>query len=272
MFITNDIEIAQEAESAGVDRIFIDCEYIGKLERQGHLDTHIGNHKLEDIIEIKKHIKKSKILTRINPIYENSKDEVEKAIAYGTDIIMLPMFKNTYEVEKFIYIVNGRVKTCLLLETSQALVRINDIVKIEGIDEIHIGLNDLHLSMGLTFMFELLSSGIVEYLGSIIKSEGIKWGFGGIARIGDGMLPAENIIAEHIRLGSKMVILSRTFHKKSRSIRDLKKALDLKEEIAKIRNKELEIADWKTEQFEENRSIIKEKVRAICNRLVSTII
>ena len=56
------------------------------------------------------------------------------------------------------FIVNKRVKTCLLLETSQALCRLDDILTLEGIDEIHIGLNDLHLSMGLDFMFELLLS------------------------------------------------------------------------------------------------------------------
>ena len=36
-------------------------------------------------------------------------------------------------------------------------------------------------------------------------------GFGGIARLGFGMLPAEHVIAEHYRLGSTAVILSRSF-------------------------------------------------------------
>lgn len=35
MYITNQPEIAQIAESAGVDRIFVDLEYIGKSDRQG---------------------------------------------------------------------------------------------------------------------------------------------------------------------------------------------------------------------------------------------
>lgn len=35
MYITDQPEIAQIAESAGVDRIFVDLEYIGKSDRQG---------------------------------------------------------------------------------------------------------------------------------------------------------------------------------------------------------------------------------------------
>lgn len=35
MYITNKPQIAEIAESAGVDRIFVDMEYIGKADRQG---------------------------------------------------------------------------------------------------------------------------------------------------------------------------------------------------------------------------------------------
>lgn len=228
LYITNDQKNAIEAEKAGVDIIFIDLEINGKYERQGYLDTVISNHKVEDIKKIKSILKKAKILTRINPMNKKSKEEIEKAIEYGTDIIMLPMFKTKEEVQKFIELINGRVKTCLLLETSQALCRIDDILEVKGIDAIHIGLNDLHLSLGLDFMFECLSNGIVEYLIEKIKEKNIKYGIGGIARIGEGELPADIILGEHVRLGSKMVILSRTFKKNNT---DLKKGIeDLRKE------------------------------------------
>jgi hypothetical protein len=57
-----------------------------------------------------------------------------------------------------------------------------------GFDEIHIGLNDLHLSYGMTFMFELLTNGTVEMLCNKFKESGIPYGFGGIAKIGEGIL------------------------------------------------------------------------------------
>lgn len=49
MYITNRPEIAQIAESAGVDRIFVDMEYIGKSDRQGGMDTVQSHHTLEDV-------------------------------------------------------------------------------------------------------------------------------------------------------------------------------------------------------------------------------
>ena len=42
-YITNNKDIAQIAQAAGVDRIFIDMEYIGKDLRQGGMDT-VQNH------------------------------------------------------------------------------------------------------------------------------------------------------------------------------------------------------------------------------------
>ena len=95
MYITNNHQIAKYAQNVGVDRIFIDLEYIGKKERQGNLDTVISNHSLEDITTIRKVIDKSKLLVRVNPIHKGSKEEINEAIERGADIIMLPMFNNT---------------------------------------------------------------------------------------------------------------------------------------------------------------------------------
>ena len=35
-----------------------------------------------------------------------------------------------------------------------------------GLDDFHIGLNDLHLDMGLDFMFELFASGLLDHAAS----------------------------------------------------------------------------------------------------------
>lgn len=252
LMITNDVETAKKIEKARIDLLFIDLEINGKKKRQGHLDTVISDHSFEDIKKIKKVLTKTKILTRINPPYEGTKEEVEKAILYGSDIIMLPMFKKTEEVEKFIKYVDSRVETCLLLETSEALCKIDEILKIKGIDTIHIGLNDLHLSLGLDFMFELLTNGIVEYLSKKIIKANIKLGIGGIARIGEGLLPAEKILLKHIQFGSSQVILSRTFS------RDLDSVNILKNEVKKIKEKYNEISKFNTEKlYEENKNIEK---------------
>ena len=216
MYITNEPEIAQIAESSGVDRIFVDMEYIGKSDRQGGMDTVQSFHTIEDIRKISNAIRTAELLVRINPIhdatdkYSSSKEEIDAAIANGAQILMLPYFKTVEEVQDFLMLVNGRVKTILLVETPEAVEIIDDILKLD-IDEIFIGLNDLSLGYGKKFMFELLTDNTVETLCQKFKKKGIPYGFGGIAALGKGMLPAEKIIAEHYRLGSTNVILSRSF-------------------------------------------------------------
>ena len=217
MYITNRPDVAQIAETAGVDRIFVDLEYIGKSNRQGGMDTVQSRHSLDDVKRISESISSAELLVRVNPIhdetekYASSEQEICTAIENGADIIMLPYFKCTDEVKRCISAVDNRAKTMLLLETPEAVELIDEILLIDGIDFIHIGLNDLSLGYGMKFMFELLADGTVEKLCTKIQEKKIPYGFGGIASIGKGDIPAEMIIQEHYRLGSTCAILSRSF-------------------------------------------------------------
>ncbi len=235
IYITNDPELARYAQDCDVDRIMVDLEIIGKKERQGHLDTLISNHSLQDIKIVRNVLNSSKLLVRINPMHSGSEKEIDKVLSGGADIIMLPMFVSSYEVKKFISMVDGRASASLLLETSQALVRIDDILQIDGIEEVHIGLNDLHLSMGLDFMFELLSGGIIDYIAAKLKEKAIPYGFGGVSRFGTGIVDPRLVLSEHVRIGSQMAILSRDFHGETESLCELQKIIDLKDEIKKMR-------------------------------------
>lgn len=211
MYITNSPAVALIAEKNGVDRVWIDLETLGKEERQKNINSVKSHHTLQDVEIIAKMLTTSECMVRINPWNDNSLDEVEKVISAGADRIMLPMWKNPNEADAFLRAVNKRVSTTLLLETKEAAECLDEVLLNPLIDEIHIGLNDLHLSYGLTFMFELLANGTVEKLCEKMKNAGIKYGFGGVARIGEGLLPAERVIMEHYRLGSTRAILSRSF-------------------------------------------------------------
>lgn len=217
MYITNSPDVALIAEEAGVDRIFIDMEYIGKAARQGGMDSVQNHHTVEDVKNIRPILTKAQLLVRVNPIHEasdeycSSEEEINAVIEAGADIVLLPFFKTVEEVKKFIAYVGGRAKVLLLMETPEAADLVDEIIAVPGIDEIHIGINDMSLGYGKTFMFELLSDGTVEGLCLKFKRAGIPYGFGGVASIGTGKLPAETIIKEHYRLGSSMVILSRSF-------------------------------------------------------------
>lgn len=217
MYITNKPAVAKIAEQAGVDWIFLDMEFIGKDARQGGLDTVQNHHTVQDVKNIRQVVKQAKVLVRVNPIhnalsnYPSSKDEIDASIDAGADILMLPFFKTVEEVKQFVGYVNGRAKTLLLMETVEAAELIDEILEVPGIDMIHIGLNDMHLEMGLKFMFQLLADGTVERLGEKIIAKGIPFGFGGIATLDGGALPGSMVLKEHVRLGSSMVIVSRSF-------------------------------------------------------------
>lgn len=265
MYITNRPEIAQIAEEAGVDWIFVDMEFIGKDSRQGGLDTVQNHHTIEDIKNIRHAINKAEVLVRVNPIhndylgYPDSKEEIDETIKAGADIVMLPFFKTVNEVKNFISYVDRRAKTCLLVETAEAAMLLDEILQIPGIDMIHIGLNDLHLELGMKFMFQPLTDGIVDGMASRIKAKGIPFGFGGIARLNSGMLPGSNVLKEHYRLGSSMVIVSRSFCNTD-IITNLDEVRQIfREGIKEIRTLEAE-AQAAADYFSNNQKAVEEAV------------
>lgn len=217
MYITNRPYVAQIVEEAGVDRIFVDLEYIGKADRQGGMDTVQNRHTLDDVKALSDTLKSAQLLVRVNPIHDStsaycsSKEEIDTAIANGADVLMLPYFKTVKEVASFIEYTDGRAKTMPLVETPEAVSVIDEILALEGLDEIFVGLNDLSLGYGMKFMFQLLTDGTVEHLCLKFRQRGLPYGFGGIAALGKGMLPSEYVIREHYRLGSTRAILARSF-------------------------------------------------------------
>lgn len=261
MILTADPIFAIEAEQAGIDRIFYDLEYINKRERQAGRNTVLSENTVEGISAIRHVLSKSELLVRVNPIHHYSKLEIDKSIESGADVLMLPMVVDATDVKQFVEMVAGRSKTCVMIETTQSMTRIDSILGQAGVDEIFIGLNDLHIGLGLKFMFEVLSGGLVEYLAQKCNSKNIPFGFGGIARIGDGTLPAEMILGEHLRLASSSVILSRTF---KGEVRDIKK-IDIAEEVQKVRGFISETLKWNEEQFTENKRNLEHCVYKIAN-------
>lgn len=263
MYITNKPEIARIAENSGVDWIFIDLEILGKEKRQAHLDTVISRHAIEDIEQVKNALTKSRLLVRINPIHDNSKNEIDEVIKKGADIVMLPYFKTKNEVQQFIGFVNRRVKTCLLLETPEAVDDLDEILNEDDIDYVHIGLNDLHLGYKMKFMFQLLADGTVESIIKKLKRKNITYGFGGIAQLGQGLLPSEFIITEHYRLGSSMTIMSRSFFSYSPKYSFDEINTIFVEGVAKIRNFEKRLFHYTREQYNNNTNIVKRIVQQI---------
>lgn len=268
MYITNVPEIASIADRAGVDRIFIDLEQYGKEKRQKNWDSVKSKHSISDIPKVKASVKNAQIFVRTDPVFDGFADELEGVLSCKPDIVMLPYFKTVCEVETFIKAVDGRARTSILLETREAAELIDDIISVGGIDEIHIGLNDLSHSYGKKFLFEELADGTVDRLVERFKADGIKnYGFGGIASLGNGILPAEMIIPEHYRLGSNCAILSRAFCDVSEigDINEMRRIFD--EGVSAIRDYEKKCAAMSERELLKNSAALKQCVEEIVSNM-----
>lgn len=253
MYITNDPAVARIAVDAGVDRIFIDMEVLGKAERQGGMDTVQSHHVPADIAAVRSAIgDRAEIMARVNPLNPDSQAEIHAAVANGADVIMLPMWRTAEDLRQLVQMVGGRAKVMPLLETDAAAEHLADALRVPGVDQMRIGLNDLHLCYHRKFLFQLLTDGTVDKLCTQLRAVGLPFGFGGVGRPGSGALPAEYIIGEHYRLGSQYVILSRSFCNTSKvtDLDDIRRIFT--EGVADVRRVERECAAWTQEQFDEN--------------------
>lgn len=263
MYITNDPFTALAAQAAGVDRIFVDLETVGKALRQGGMDTVQSHHTVLDVRALRPVVTSSELLVRVNPIYPGSPEEIDAVIAAGADRLMLPFFQTSEQVETFLQAVNGRARTTLLFETPESITHLDTILSLPGIDECFIGLNDLHLGYHRKFLFELLADGTVESVCRRFAQAGKPYGFGGVARLGGGALPAERILGEHVRLGSSAVILSRSFCNTAQIHDEAQIPAIFQEEVPKIRRCEARWRQASVLALEENRHFVQQAVQHI---------
>jgi len=263
ILIASDARSAAIADRCGVDVIMVDLEIMGKEARQGHLDTVISRHGPDDIAIVRAACQRAQVLVRINPLHSGSLEEINQAIALGADEIMLPMATTPGEASAFAALVAGRARTVFLLETVAAMARASEIARVPGIDRIHVGFNDLHLQAGLTFMFELLSGGLIDHLAALFKEAGMPFGFGGVARVGMGTISAEMILAEHVRLGSSQVILSRDFRRCFQAEELEGDEERFGGEIQRLRQLQSELSSVDAEALLQRRDAFRDQVRSL---------
>jgi citrate lyase beta subunit len=118
--ITADPILAAEAGQAGVDRIGLDLECLGKAERQRGEDTRLSNHKVEDLPAIARGLVRADLFVRLNPINTNTQDEIDAVLGFGAKVLMLPFFRTEGEVSTFVLLVAKRAYVIILVETASA--------------------------------------------------------------------------------------------------------------------------------------------------------
>ena len=258
--ITNDPDMARRCDALPGMRLFVDLEVHGKAARQAGRNTFISTHQPQDVGRVKAELRRSQLMVRVNPLYEGTAAELDTVLTQGADLVMLPMFQTPEELRAFSRLVAGRAPVVALLETAGALHSLDAWVDTPGLSEVFVGLNDLHLSLGCAFMFEPLASGLMDRVSARVHSQGLRFGFGGIARLNEGLVPGRDVLAEHVRLGSAAVILSRTFHRPSEHNAA---AHGFEAEVAALRQAERDLSKRTSQQVESDRSRIRGLIESV---------
>lgn len=267
--ITNDPDFAAFATQCGVARLMVDLERNGKVERQGGLGTFISDHRPEDVAPVRRAAAQATLIVRINPLHAGSAGEIDQAVAAGANHLMLPMFRRPAEVAEFVALTGGRAATIALLETREALDSVAQWAILPGLDELYVGLNDLHRALGMRFMFEPLADGVVDRVAALAKQLGKRFGFGGIARLDEGLLPGRVVLGEHLRLGSSSVILSRTFNRERIEAPESDWHAIYAREVGLLRHAATVLAQRDAAEVENDRQLAIDLIRRVAQTLAA---
>jgi citrate lyase beta subunit len=193
--------------------VIVDIERDGKAERQDK-KSFISNHQLSDVESLKLAGVKS-VIARINKFSNKTPDEIETAINFGAQGIMLPFFKYPYEVEEAFNIVSGRAEFIPLFETVESIFCADKIFDLVDFSYFHIGLNDLSLQTRANNMFEIINTSAFKGFCALATSRERKFGIGGVGNPSDSTMdvPACAVIKSGAELGATGWILSRQFFK-----------------------------------------------------------
>lgn len=211
IYITGDANVAEFVTANGADLVMVDLETMGKHERQKGRNTWISNHTVADVEEVVSTIGSESVIVRTDPPSDGLGKQVADCKAVGASVFMLPMYSSARQVRDYLKVVGQNSQVIPLAETTGSIECFEDVCSLPEVQRIHVGLNDLQISSGGHFLFEPLETGLLDHLSSVALASGTAFGFGGIARLSEGVIPAELILAEHVRIKSSAVILSRTF-------------------------------------------------------------
>lgn len=94
----------------------------------------------------------------------------------------------------------------------------------------------------------------------MLNSHDTAYGIGGIARLGQGELPADWVMGEHVRLGCGHLILSRAFRGGADDIETMKASIDLAGELKMLRAVERQWRNASDSDLMANQQRLSEKV------------
>lgn len=206
LFNTDPIFIAK-AVRAGIQTIIVDWENQEKKQRQEGFNTQINHDTLNDLKEVRA-ATTGTVICRINAVGPHTPEELDNAIEYGADEVLIPMVRSLKEVRSVIDYVKGKMKIGILIETNDAVARVGELVSLP-LQRIYVGLNDLSIENNCRNIFIPISNGTLD---EIKRSVFLPFGFGGLTLPNKGYpIPARLLIAEILRLDCSFSFLRRSF-------------------------------------------------------------
>ena len=209
---TDDPALAAAADAAGVDRIGVDLERLGKRERQRDPAAWVSPHTETDLARVAGVVRRAAVFARLDPLHDGTAAQVERVLALGATVLMLPMVGCCDDVATLQSLAGARASIVPLLETPSGLAVVADLPAL-GVREAYVGINDLALSWGAPNRFWVLAGDELAAAAQVARRVGVALGIGGLARAGDDDLPVPSplVYAQHARLGSIGALLSRSF-------------------------------------------------------------
>lgn len=224
--INNSLHESLILEKASVSQIMVDTEIIGKVDRQFGKKTVINNHQIEDVILLKENLNVP-IICRINPYNQNTNDEIKRALNAKADCIMIPMITNMEHFKKMVDLIEGKAQVIPLIETPYSFFKLDEILNFSDFKQIHFGLNDLFIALGMRNLFEILLSNTFKAGVDFAKNKVDVLGVGGVGFPNENQKVNPLLIFNHLnQLGANSVILSRSFFEQGYEVNNIKYGLN----------------------------------------------
>jgi len=201
---------ASAVVGAGATGTVIDWEWRGKVARQAGADTQINADTPEDLIAVRA-AHSGVILCRVNRWSERTPAEIDLAVRLGADEILLPMVRRPEEVDAAIDAVAGRCGTGILVETTEAVRRVDELVA-RPLSRVYLGLNDLMIDRGSRSLFQPLVDGTADRVAAATAGAGIAFGMAGLTCPDAGRpVPCHLVLGALARVGASFTFLRRSF-------------------------------------------------------------
>jgi hypothetical protein len=210
---TDDPVLAATAEAAGIDRIGPDLERLGKLARQPAGGYWLSPHRRDRVPVLRTALRTAALFVRTDPLHPGWESALDEMIDDGVDVVMLPVFRTAGDVARALSAIGDRARLVPLVETADALANASQIAALPGLTDVHFGLNDLGLALGMRNRFAVLLDPLLAHACRAFTDAGVRVGIGGIGRAGDVGLPvpADLLYAAYAGLGASAALISRSF-------------------------------------------------------------